>query len=104
MDYKGSQFVFLLKNGEFAMPVKVTNKKTGKESFRSAPYNRNRLGNDLEENEVEVSESKMIKDVLSGRRRTRSISPSKPIPSLRGLDSKDVVAIYVLNSKSKTSS
>ncbi|WP_417228380.1 hypothetical protein [Amphritea sp.] len=96
MDYeKSEEFVFLLDSGEFAMPVKVENKDTKNSCFRSAPQSVNKLGSIWAENEVEVSESEMISDVISKGRRTRCVSHSKPKPSLKGLNSKDVVAVYV---------
>jgi hypothetical protein len=91
------EIVFLLKNGEWAFPVKVESNKTKNCSFRSAPSNVNVLGTDWDKNEVEVSEDKMIEDVLNKGRRTRSVSLSQPIPNLRGKNSKDVVAVYVLS-------
>ncbi|MBU1190268.1 MAG: hypothetical protein KKE76_01015 [Gammaproteobacteria bacterium] len=97
MDYEISkEFVFLLKNGEFAIPVKVENDATKNVSFRSAPQSINKLGADWYKNEVEVTEAQMVDDVLSKNRRTRCISPSKPKPSLKGPQSKDVDEIYIL--------
>lgn len=96
MKYEFSrEFVFLLNNGEFARPVKMKSKETGNYSFRSAPDRVNKIGTDWETNEVEVSEDKMVQDVLKRGRRTRSVSPSQPTPSLRGMNSLDVVAVYV---------
>jgi len=88
--------VFLLKNGEWAFPVKYESVKTGNTSFRSAPMGQNILGTNWNTQEVEVSETQMIDDVLTKGRRTRSISISNPSPSLRGKGSKDVEAVYRL--------
>ena len=93
---KSDEFVFLLNSGEFAVPVKVENRETKRISFRSAPQSVNKLGTVWENNEVEVSEDDMVNDVLNKARRTRCVSPSKPIPSLKGSKSKDVVAVYVI--------
>lgn len=90
------EIVFLLTNGEWAFPVKVDSRKTKNVSFRSAPMSANVLGTDWDTEEVEVSEVKMIDDVLIKKRRTRSTSASKPRPSLRGPLSDDVVAVYRL--------
>jgi hypothetical protein len=96
MDYKQSrEIIFLLDNGEFAFPVQMKSTKTGNCSFRSAPQSENVLGTDWDENEVEVSEEQMVKDILINGRRTRSVSASKTEPSLRGKNSKDVAAVYV---------
>ncbi|MCP4597859.1 hypothetical protein [Neptuniibacter sp.] len=97
MEYeKSKEFVFLLDNGEFAIPVKVENQDSKNVSFRSAPQSINKLGTNWAENEVELSEKKMIEDVLHKHRRTRCISPSKPKPSLKGPNSRDVQAVYIL--------
>jgi hypothetical protein len=93
---KSAAFVFLLDSGEFAIPVKVENKDTKEISFRSAPKSANKRGTNWDENEVEVTERQMIDDVLLKKRRTRCVSPSKEKPSLRGPNSKDVRAVYVL--------
>ena len=80
MDYSESkQIVFLLKNGDWAFPVKVDSNKTGNTSFRSAPQSINVLGTNWDENEVETSETDMVNDVVSKGRRTRSISESQRI-------------------------
>jgi hypothetical protein len=98
LDYSESkEIVFLLKNGEWAFPVKVDSKKTGNTSFRSAPQSINVLGTNWDENEVETSETDMVNDVIAKGRRTRSISESQPTPNLRGKNSKDVQAVYVLS-------
>lgn len=98
MDYeKSDEFVFLLENGEFAIPVKVENHGSKCTSFRSAPKSVNKLGTNWAENEVEVSEPNMIEDVLRKNRRTRCVSPSKPKPSLKGPKSRDVKAVYILH-------
>ena len=60
------EIVFLLTNGEWAFPVKVDSRKTKNVSFRSAPMSANVLGTDWDTEEVEVSEAKMIDDVLIG--------------------------------------
>ena len=97
MKYEESkEFIFLLKNGEFATPVKVESDITKNICFRSAPQSINIFGTDSDKNEVEVSESEMINEVLAKNKRTRCISPSKPKPSLKGPNSQDVVAVYVL--------
>ena len=93
------EFVILLDNGEYAQPVKVESRKTGNISFRSAPQSINVLGTDWDNNEVEVSEEKMVEDVLFKGRRTRCISPSLSDPSLKGQNSRYVKAIYVLRKK-----
>jgi hypothetical protein len=93
---KSEEFVFLLKNGEFASPVKLKSGKTGNLSFRSAPQSENKLGTNWLENEVELSEKDMVSSVLDKKRRTRCISPSNPKPSLKGPKSGDVAAVYVL--------
>jgi hypothetical protein len=96
---KSKEFVFLLENNEFAVPVKVENQDSKNVSFRSAPQSKNKLGTVWAENEVEVTEADMLNDVLSKRRRTRCVSHSKPKPSLKGPDSNDVKAVYVLKKK-----
>jgi len=102
MEYEKSEaFVFLLNNGEFAIPVKVESQDSKNISFRSAPQSINKLGTNWQENEVELSEKEMINDVLLKNRRTRCISPSRPKPSLKGSNSKDVKAVYVLRKKTK---
>ena len=92
---QSQEIVFLLSNGEFAFPVKVESRMTGDCSFRSAPQAKNVLGTNWDENEVEVSEEQMVDDVITKGRRTRSVSSGSPIPSVRGRNSKDVVAVYV---------
>ena len=97
MNYEISkELVFLLKSGEFATPVKVENTDSKNISYRSAPQSNNKLGTVWAENEVEVTEAQMVSDVLMKNRRTRCISPSKPKPSLKGPNSNDVIAVYVL--------
>jgi hypothetical protein len=91
------EIVFLLTNGEWAFPVMVDSIKTKNCSFRSAPQGSNTLGTDWDENEVEVSEAKMVDNVITNGRRTRSVSLSQPIPNLRGKNSRDVVSVYILS-------
>jgi hypothetical protein len=96
---ESKEIVFLLKNGDWALPVKVQGEKTGNLSFRSAPQNVNKFGFDWDTREVEVSEAKMIDDVLHKGRRTRCTSTLQPDKAnLRGKPSKDVVGVYTLHS------
>jgi hypothetical protein len=90
------EFVFLLRSGEFAFPVQVPDKRSGRISFRSAPQNINTRGTVWATHEVDVSEAQLVSDVLGKNRRTRCVSDSKPVPSLKGPKSRDVVAVYVL--------
>jgi hypothetical protein len=73
---ESKEIAFLLKNGDWAFPVKVESEKTGNLSFRSAPKDVNKFGFDWNNNEVEVSEVEMIDDVLNKGRRTRCTSTS----------------------------
>ncbi|MEC8298505.1 MAG: hypothetical protein VX008_12705 [Pseudomonadota bacterium] len=93
---ESKEIAFLLKNGDWAFPVKVESEKTGNLSFRSAPKDVNKFGFDWNNNEVEVSEVEMIDDVLNKGRRTRCTSTSQPDKAnLRGKSSRDVVGLSI---------